>query len=102
MESRTRHRALQRGLIGLNVALLALLAWGALTPRAGAQGQARLRGQYVMVGGKLSGSASSAIYIIDGVNRELAALRWDRSGQRLEAIGWRSLDADSAEGARNR
>jgi len=98
-----RSRPLSRKLIGLNVALLATLAvvtlLGVVSARAGAQPgattPARGRGEYTMVSGRIQGSTTSAIYIVDGANQEIVALTWDRTNNRVEPIGYRSLNDDA-------
>jgi hypothetical protein len=100
-----------RVLLGVNAALLAGLVLTML-PRAvasmqgtgtvGAAGGVRPRGQYVMLAGRVLGANTSAIYIADAVNRELIALRYGSSDQRLEPFGFRDLNADSAAAGRAR
>lgn len=51
----------------------------------------RNRGTYTMVGGRITGSPESAIYIVDAVNQELIATKWDRSRKALRALGYQSL-----------
>lgn len=88
-------------LVAVNAALLGALAMVTLQPGAraaeGFAGQpARPRGQYIMTAGRMQGASSHAIYVLDTVNQELAAMVWDRSGQRLSVIGYRSVAADAA------
>jgi hypothetical protein len=88
-------------LLALNAALLAGLAFAALMPRAadaqpGANPQAgRLRGDYTLIAGRYQGGTASAIYIIDAANQELIALSWDRTNNRINPLGHRSLLDDS-------
>lgn len=96
----------RRWLIGVNIALLLLLALLVAAP-ATAQGtspaaQARARGQYVVVPGKSQGSPVGTFWIMDTVNEELVALRWDRSGQKLETMGFRDLVNDAAATGKGR
>jgi hypothetical protein len=92
-------------LVGLNAALLAVLAGvtilgaGSGTP-ASAQGPAepgapRGRGDYTMVAGRTQGSTADTIYIIDAANQDFIAMQWNRSAGRLEGVGYRSLGEDS-------
>ncbi|MCU0688810.1 MAG: hypothetical protein MUE97_03605 [Phycisphaerales bacterium] len=100
-----------RVLLGVNAVLLAGLLLTVL-PRAVATMQggggggggiaSRPRGQYVMLAGRVLGSNTSGIYIADAVNRELIALRYGSSDQRLEPFGFRDLNADSAAAGRAR
>jgi hypothetical protein len=55
-----------------------------------------------MLAGRVLGSNTSGIYIADAVNRELIALRYGSSDQRLEPFGFRDLNADSAAAGRAR
>jgi hypothetical protein len=93
-------------LIGLNLGLLGVL--GALTvigathagaqpgtnPPAGAAGPARGRGEYTMIAGRVQGATTDGVFIIDAANQELVALSWDRTNNRLEPIGYRSIGED--------
>jgi hypothetical protein len=91
-----------RVLLCVNLVLVGALLVLVL-PRAGAQGQvSRPRGQYVMLGGKVQGMGTSAVYILDSVNRELIALKYDRSKTRLEPFGFRDLSVDSAAARRGK
>jgi hypothetical protein len=91
-------------LIGLNIALLAVLAvvtlLSVVSARAGAQPgivntPVRGRGEYTMVAGKIQGSTTAAIYIVDAANQEIIALSWDRANSRVEPIGHRALSDDA-------
>lgn len=86
----------QRALIALNLGLLAILALVSLVPQAGAQNQpaARARGQYTMVAGDLRFGTGSGIWILDSVNEELVAIRWNDARRQLEGISFRNLTAD--------
>ena len=95
----TRTRA---GLLGLNLALLVVLAIVAWSPRAGASSEAqpsRPRGQYLMVSGRIQGSPTSAIYVLDTINQELLAVRWNGGNKRLVGVGYRQVSADMAAAA---
>jgi hypothetical protein len=93
---------LDRRLIGLNLALLGALGVVTLvgvSSHAGAQPAttppARSRGEYTMVSGRIQGSTTAGVYIIDAANQEIVALGWDRATNRFEPIGHRSLTDDS-------
>lgn len=95
----------RKGLIALNVALLGVLALVSLAPTAGGEQQAnRGRGDYTMIGAQYQGGNTNAIVILDAMNRELIALRWDNSRRTLEGMGYRDLatDADAAPADRGR
>lgn len=94
-----RGRRPRRGLIVLNVALLSALGLVTFAPGAGAQmgtQNARVRGDYSIVGGSTIGGVSSAIYVLDSANRELIALNWNDSTRSLEGVGYRDLSRDSS------
>jgi hypothetical protein len=98
--NRSVHRAASstRALLALNAALLVLLAVVTFAPTADAQ--VRARGRYAMVAGGVSGSMSSAVYIIDTVNQELIAVNYEHNTKRLIGIGHRNLTADIADMSR--
>lgn len=91
-------RSNTRGLIALNVALLAVLAVTVLGPQADAQrGQpVRARGQYTLIGGQIQGGNTNAVYILDSTNQELVVVRWSGSNKSLDGIGYRNLAADAS------
>jgi hypothetical protein len=85
-----------RGLIALNAGLLLVLAVVTLAPSAAAQPRSgRTPGTYTMVSGRITGGTSHALYIIDSTNQEMVALSWNQSTRGLEAIGYRSIAADT-------
>ncbi len=91
-------RSKLRGLLALNVALLAVLAIVSLSPEAGADGTqpaARARGAYTMVAGPIRTGNASAIWIVDSANQELAVVRFNDSKQQLEGIGFRDIAEDA-------
>ena len=84
-----------RGLIVLNAVLLLVLGAIALGPKAGAQNAiARAPGSYTMIGGRMNGGVANAVWIVDGTNQELVAIRWDTSRSRLDGLGFRDIVAD--------
>lgn len=95
MNGRTTKR-----LLALNVALLAVLSMAFFWPssRAGAQPnvQPRARGEYAMVSGRTVMGGAEVVYLVDTVNRELIAVRWDQGRKSLTGVGYRNLDADTA------
>jgi hypothetical protein len=85
-----------RGLIGLNICLLVVLALITLTPGAQArQAASRPHGQYAMVSAQVQGQTEAAIVVVDAANEEMAALKWDRSRRVLTPIGYRNLRQDA-------
>jgi len=92
-----------RGLIVLNAVLLLVLGAVVLGPRAGAQDAvARAPGSYTMVGGRVNGGNANAVWIVDGINQEIVAVRWDNSRTRLTGIGFRDIVADGKAQAGSR
>lgn len=89
-----------RGLVVLNLVLLAGLGVVSLAPSAGAQNNinqsTRARGEYSIVGGATIGGVSSVIYVLDTANRELIALNWNDSNKSLEGVGYRDMSRDSS------
>ena len=86
-----------RRLLWVNGGLFVLLAVLFSLP-AGAQNStpgARARGEYTMISGKTSVGGNSAVYILDSVNQEMIALRWDAGRKSFIGLGYRSLDTDS-------
>lgn len=84
-----------RRLIMLNVGLLVALAALTLPNMArGWQQPDRPRGDYTMVSGRVQGSTTHGVYIIDGTNQEVVALNWDRNTNRFTGIGYRNLVND--------
>ncbi len=89
----------RRLLLATNITLAAGIAIAAVSlPANGTQQQPdRARGQYTMLAGDVrSGGNSSVVYIIDSVNEEMIAVRWDDNRSALGGLDYRSL-ADDAE-----
>jgi hypothetical protein len=89
-----------RALIALNAALLLALAGVTLAPGALAQrsdAPQRGRGEYTMVDAVIQGVSSSAIFVLDGQNREMIALEWDQSRKVLDVLGYRDIDLDERQ-----
>lgn len=94
-------------LLAVNGLLVCAAAAGLVATRASAQAggagfQNRPHGNYLMVSGRASGVSGNLIYVIDTINREMVALRYQRAAGRLEPIAFRDLTADSAQGASGR
>lgn len=96
MQSDKNGRGGVRGLIALNAALIGVLALVSFQPGATAQpAQTRAPGEYVLIGGEMRGGNASAVWVLDSINQELVAVRWDESRDNLNGIGFRDLDADA-------
>ena len=86
-------------LIGLNVALLAILGIVTFVSSGPARAQpedaaaARQRGDYPAVSGRMQGG-NAVVELIDAANHELVALSWNRNNNVFEPIGFRSLIDD--------
>jgi len=87
-----------RGLVIVNLALLAGIAAVTLSPAADAQ--ARLRGNYVVAAGDVPGTDAGVIYIVDTTTQELVALGWDPNQKAISGIGYRNLQIDAATALR--
>lgn len=84
-------------LIALNVLMLVALGVVSLAPSAAGQANQRPRGAYAMVSAQSQGFTEDVIFIVDAMNQELVALRYDRSNQGLRFIGFRDLRLDARQ-----
>ncbi len=85
-----------RGLLTLNAALLAVLAFVALGGGARAESEARAAaGDFVMAGGSLNGSTSNAVYVLDQRSGVLVAFLYDRSSKRMTGLDVRNAARDA-------
>jgi hypothetical protein len=90
-----------RGLLALNVALLACLALVTASSRVTAQQPAaRAPGDYKVISGEVLGQTAHAVYLVDATNQEVVAVYWDQSRRRLAPIGYRDLAADALQAGR--
>jgi hypothetical protein len=91
-------------LVALNVALLAVLAYGSLAPTADAQQAASSRagGRYGMVSGVVQNVYPGVVYIIDESNQEVVAVMWNESIKQFTGVGFRDLKSDTATFQQNR
>lgn len=90
-----------RRLVALNIALLGVLGAVTVVARAERSGQPAIRGRgdYTMVGGKIQGGNGNAIYILDGANQQLIAVRWNDSRKTLDGMDYRNLAQDAGANA---
>lgn len=98
----SRRGAIRVALVA-NAALFAILAVREFSTPATAQSQtppatanARARGEYTLVSGRLPSGGPHALYVLDGGNQEMVALRWDASRSMLGGIGYRNIATDAA------
>jgi hypothetical protein len=80
------------------IGIAAGLAVVAAPPGADAQRADRARAEYTMVAGRVQGATEQILYLLDGANQEVAAVRWDRGNDQLTPIGYQDLRADAARG----
>lgn len=96
-------------LLALGAANIAAVTAVVLSWPAGAQPQsvpvkpadARARGDYTMVSGRINAGGNHVVYLVDSANQEMIALRWDTTKQVFIGIGYRNLATDG-KGARGR
>ena len=93
-------RRQRKVLIGINAGLL--MAAGAVHWAASpglAQDDNRSRGSYMLIGGEIQGGDANAIYVLDTINEELIAVRWNHSRRELEQLGYRDVRRDTSQEA---
>lgn len=88
-------KPLNRKLVAVNGALAILLAGTVFGLTQPGQAVPRPRGEYTMVSGKTTVGNRDAIFVLDGVSREIIVLRWDNNRKSLVGVGYRNLDTDS-------
>ena len=88
-------------LIAVNCAALCLLAFVELTPPAGAQA-GRTRGTYTAATGRIPGTETFALYVVDETTQELIAVQWDPRAKPLQGLGYRTLATDMGDVMRPR
>ena len=88
-------------LVGANLAALGLLAVVELSAPASAQ-VGRPRGTFTAASGRIPGTETHVVYIVDEVTQEMIAVQWDPRSKQLQGLGYRSLSSDSAEAGRPR
>ncbi len=87
------------GLIAINIALLVILTIVTIGPRVSA-GNAefnanRATGDFIMVGGMLSGKNIDAVYVLDQRSGLLIGLQYDLSSRRMKDIDVLNLTKDA-------
>jgi hypothetical protein len=100
----------RRELVALNgvlaAVLVALFLWPAARGLWGGSAafaqQARPRGQYLIVSGDINGPPSHAIYIMDTINLEMVAIRWETGRKDFVGLGYRNIDEDAKIGGGGR
>ena len=88
------------GLVVLNVALLVALGLLTFTPQPAKAQLGGRAGDYLMVSGATPGKTEATVYITDMNNGLMMAVQYDQNRKSIQAVGFRSLAADFAEGGR--
>lgn len=88
-------------LVAANLVALGLLALVELSPAATAQ-MGRPRSTYTAASGRVKGTETHAVYIVDEATQELIAVQWDPRTKQLQGLGYRSLAADTADATKPR
>lgn len=83
------------GLIALNLALVVILALVTFAPSVQASGAAAAAGDYMIVGGRINGATSNAVYILDQRTGALMCFLYDRSTKKLKGLSVRSVANDA-------
>ena len=91
------------GLLALNVALLAVLALLTLGPKVTAQPAGPgAAGDYIMVGGDVSGQTANAVYVLDQRSGVLVGMVFEQSSRRMKGIGVRNVGVDARRAGESR
>lgn len=85
-----------RLLIAANIAALGALAAVELSAPAGAQA-VRARSTYTAAAGRIAGTDTHAVYIVDETTQEAIAVQWDPQTKQLRGLGFRNMTVDAAE-----
>jgi hypothetical protein len=88
-------------LIAANVAALGLLAIVELSAPATAQ-VGRARSTYTAASGRIPGTETHVVYIVDETTQELIAVQWDPRSKQIQGYGYRNLPADAVDAVRPR
>ena len=89
------------GLIAANVVALGALAVVELSAPAHAQA-ARPRSTYTAAAGRVAGTETHAVYVIDETTQEVIAVQWDPQSKQLKGLGFRNLAVDANDVGRPR
>jgi len=88
-------------LVAANITALGFLAVVELSGSAVAQAF-RVRGTYSAASGRIPGTETHAVYVVDETTQEVIAVQWDPRSRQLVGLGYRNMAADAADGARPR
>jgi hypothetical protein len=92
---RTTQASTSRILIAANVAALAMLAFVELSAPAGAQAS-RVRSTYTAAAGRVPGTETHAVYVVDETTQEVVAIQWDPQAKQVRGLGFRNFAVDAA------
>ena len=84
-----------RLLIAANIVALSALALIELSAPAGAQA-GRVRSTYTAAAGRVPGTETHAVYVVDETTQEVTAIQWDPQTKQVRGLGYRSLAVDAA------
>jgi hypothetical protein len=87
-------------LVAANVVALGFLAFIELS--AAAKAQQRARGTYSAASGRIEGTETHALYIVDESTQELIAVQWDPRAKQIKGLGYRNTVTDSIDISRPR
>jgi hypothetical protein len=87
-------------LVAANIAALGLLAIVELS--AAAKAQQRPRGTFTAASGRIEGTETHALYVIDEATQEMIAVQWDPRAKQVKGLGYRSMGADMGDIAKPR
>lgn len=82
-------------LVVANVVALGFLATIELS--AAARAQIRPRGTYSAATGRIEGTETNALYIVDESTQELIAVQWDPRTKQMKGLGYRNMVTDTGD-----
>ena len=83
------------GLIALNLVLIVMLALVTFAPSVQAGGREQAAGDYMIVGGRINGATSNAVFVLDQRTGALLSFLYDRSSKKLRGLSVRSVANDA-------
>lgn len=86
------------GLIAVNLALLVLLAIITWAPSSSADSDDFApSGDYIMVGGSVTGLTGNGVYVLDQRSGVLLGLKYDLGSKKLKRMSIRNINHDAAK-----
>jgi len=83
-----------RMLVALNALAIGLFGIVRLADTADAQA-GRPRSTYTAAAGRIAGTETNVVYIVDEATQELVAVQWNPNTKQLQGLGYRSLASDA-------